>query len=162
MIYGIVAVEKANGIGFNGQMPWPFLTEDLKWFRSLTVNHIVIMGSNTWISLPAKLKDRINVVISSKEVAGADYVFPTPQIAIQQMIDLYQDRDIYIIGGQHLYNSTLDLVDKFYITEINASYPCDKHFNLDYVQQNFPSVGVHKIIAETSTTPGYIIKEYSR
>ena len=51
MIAGIVAVEQSQGIGYNGQMPWPHLTGDMKSFVRITTDKIVIMGSTTWKGL---------------------------------------------------------------------------------------------------------------
>jgi dihydrofolate reductase len=65
MINAVVAVERDQGIGFEGSMPWPHLSKDLQWFKKLTSNQIVIMGSTTWKSLGCKpLPNRINVVLS--------------------------------------------------------------------------------------------------
>jgi dihydrofolate reductase len=74
MINCIVAVERNQGIGFEGQMPWPHLKGDMAWFRKMTTNQVVIMGSTTYDSLGKSLPNRINVVISRKRVLG-DHTF---------------------------------------------------------------------------------------
>lgn len=43
MINCLVAVDRNQGIGFQGQMPWPRLKGDLDWFRKMTIGNIVIM-----------------------------------------------------------------------------------------------------------------------
>ena len=67
----IVARNSTNGIGMNNSIPWETNKEDLKFFQRMTTNNIVIMGRNTWESLPNKpLKNRINIVLTSEPIAG--------------------------------------------------------------------------------------------
>lgn len=159
MINGIVAIEKNKGIGYNNSMPWPFLSEDMKWFRHVTTNNIVIMGSNTWKSINKKLKDRTNIVISRYNVPNADHTFENLESAILYSNVEYLDKEIFIIGGQQLYDSCMHLINKFYITEIDKEYNCDKFFNLDYVNKNFKKV---KIISSHQHPVNYTIKEYKK
>jgi len=64
-INAIVAVDEHWGIGKDGTMPWPHLSEDLKRFKKLTDGSMIVMGKNTWLSLPKRpLPGRENVVIS--------------------------------------------------------------------------------------------------
>jgi len=165
MIYCLVAVEKSQGIGCNNQMPWPHLKGDLTWFKKKTVDHCVIMGSNTWTSLPANfrpLPNRINAVVSRKIQSDADYTFLDPSDAVRELKLLHPEKDIYIIGGQQIYNSCKDLVDIFYITEIDADYTCDKFFDLDFVKKNYYNVNVISTFDATEATPAYTIKEYKK
>ena len=64
----IVAVSKNYGIGKNNDLPW-FFKNDLKHFASLTKNtknNALIMGKNTWESIPIKpLPKRHNLILSS-------------------------------------------------------------------------------------------------
>jgi dihydrofolate reductase len=161
MIYSVVAVEAGGGIGFNGSMPWPSLKEDMQWFKQLTTGHVVIMGSTTWKGFAKPLTNRINVVISKNPHASADHAFVDPCDAIKSCLLLYPDRKIFIIGGQALYDSTMHLISKFYVTEIADNYQCDKFFNLLYVKENFIgyTLSSHN---ETLLTSAFTIKEYSK
>lgn len=163
MINCLVAVERSQGIGFNGQMPWPHLKGDMTWFRMMTTNQIVIMGSTTWKSLGCKpLPNRINVVLSrTTDYSGdnaADHTFSDPDTALVFCENEYPDKEIFIIGGDHVYQTYLDIVDRFYITEIDADYECDRHFNLRYVQEIFTNVKEH---ATFNDPIKYTIKEYN-
>ncbi|XP_038957638.1 dihydrofolate reductase isoform X1 [Rattus norvegicus] len=70
----IVAVSQNMGIGKNGDLPWPLLRNEFKYFQRMTTTssvegkqNLVIMGRKTWFSIPEKnrpLKDRINIVLS--------------------------------------------------------------------------------------------------
>lgn len=164
MINSIVAFEKNKGIGYNNAMPWPFLQDDLKYFKLLTTNNVVIMGSNTWKSLKYKpLPNRINIVLSkTHSYSGndrADHTFSDPESALIFCDKEYQDKEIFIIGGQQVYDITMPLIDRFFITEIDKEYTCDKFFNFDYVLKNFEKT---KIIGNFNNPVNYTIKEYTK
>lgn len=160
MIAGIVATSSGGGIGYQNRMPWPLLVEDMKWFKSLTMNNVVIMGSNTWFSLPKKLPNRVNMIISKKMIPGSDHVYMTPEDAISSAEFLYPEKDIFIIGGQQLYDSTIDLVKKFYVTSINQQYNCDRFFEIQKIKDKFNTEIIHKVIESIDNIPSYTIKEY--
>lgn len=163
MINCIVAVERNQGIGFNGQMPWPHLKGDMKWFKTITSNQVVIMGSTTWKSLNYKpLSNRINVVLSrTHHYSGngkADHTFSDADTALVFCANEYPDKEIFIIGGSAIYKQYLNIVDKFYVTEIDANYQCDTFFDLKYVQDHYTKVKEHAIFYEPIK---YTIKEYT-
>jgi dihydrofolate reductase len=157
MINCLVAVERSQGIGFNGQMPWPRLKGDMQWFRQMTTNQIVIMGSTTYDSLDKPLPNRINVVISRKRELG-NHTFDDCGAALDFCAAEYPDKEIFIIGGSAVYEAYLDIIDRFYITEIDADYECDKFFDLTYVKENFTKVIEHAILNDPIK---YTIKEYN-
>lgn len=159
MINCIVAVERNQGIGFNGSMPWPRLAGDMRWFREKTTDQIVIMGRKTWDSIGAKpLPNRINLVLSRSNIEGADLSSNDTDRLLNYCTIFYPNKQIYIIGGSAVYSHYLDIVDRFYITEIDADYQCDTFFDLNYVRENFTKVTEHA----TFTDPvKYTIKEYN-
>lgn len=160
MINCIVAVEKNHGIGYNGYMPWPRLNGDMAWFRSITNNSIVIMGSVTWRSLKNPLPDRINIVLSkSSDFHSADHIFSDIDTALEFCYQEYPDKDVFIIGGDSIYRQVMSIVDKFYVTEISESFICDRFFNLDFVKSNFRTF---KEIANYTEPVPYTITEYTR
>lgn len=160
MINCIVAVDSGQGIGCNGHMPWPRLGGDMTWFKNLTTDQIVIMGSTTWISLGRKLPNRINIVLSkSSTYVNADHTFADPSQALTFCQNEYPDKEIFIIGGQAIYDEYLTSINRFYITEIAARYDCDKFFNLDYVIRHFSNIKEHGCIKEPLT---YTMKEYTK
>lgn len=165
MIYCLVAVERNQGIGFDNSMPWLHLKGDMAWFKTKTTNQVVLMGSKTWSSLPDNfrpLPNRINVVVSSQVQPLANWTFLDPVNALKKLPTLHPDKDIYVIGGQQIYDSVKDLVDVFYVTEIDADYTCDKFFDLDFVKENYNNVNVISAFDATEKTPAYTIKEYRK
>lgn len=161
MIGCLVAVDKNQGIGFNGSIPWPRLTGDLKWFKETTLNNIVIMGRKTWDSIGSKnLPGRINIVLSRNNIADCHKSFNNHKDALEFCTLKFPEKNIYIIGGAAIYEQYMDVIDKFYITEVDSKYKCDTFFNLTYVRKNCK---IHKQLHhfdKTDITPSYTINEY--
>lgn len=160
MIIGIVAVDSNQGIGFEGDLPWPRLDADLQWFKDSTKDNVVIMGSNTWKSLKKPLPNRVNIVISSTLKVDANITYDNPVEAVKESVSRYPNKDVYVIGGQSVYDSTKHLCEKFYVTEIDAVYECDRFFDLEYVKNKFQTVEELFTIDATDTTPKFTVKEY--
>ena len=129
----------------------------MSWFKQMTTNQVVIMGSTTYDSLGKPLPNRINVVISRKRRLG-DHTFSDTGAALDYCAVEYPDKDIFIIGGGAIYEQYLNIIDRFYITEIDADYECDKFFNLTYVKEHFTKIKEHAILNDPVK---YTIKEYN-
>lgn len=158
MIIGIVAIDKNHGIGNNGSMPWPHLKDDLKWFKSNTLNQVVIMGRKTWNSIGnTPLPNRINIVISKSFINNCDFSCNSPLTALEKAKLSWPEKDIFIIGGSSIYQEFFNVIDKFYITEINHTYTCDTFFDFNLVKENFKKIKTHVIINEPVQ---YNINEY--
>ena len=117
MITIITAVAKNRAIGFENKLLY-WLPNDLKRFKALTTGHTIIMGRNTFESLPkGALPNRRNVVLSrtTKELPGCE-VFPTLEEALQSC---RSDEDIYIIGGARVYEQAIRFADRLCLTEID-------------------------------------------
>lgn len=158
MINCIVAVERGHGIGFNGSMPWPRLTGDMRWFREKTTDQIIIMGRKTWDSIGARpLPNRINLVLSRNNIKGANYSSSDTDNLLGYCKQFFPEKEIFIIGGATVYQHYQDVVDRFYITEIDESYQCDAFFDYTYVKENFTKVVEHAMFNDPVK---YTIKEY--
>ncbi len=104
------------------------IKEDQKYFKEVTLNHIVVMGRKTYESLPGILKNRKNVVITKSE-----NVFPEEvevYRSIEEFMEVYKDyRDeIFVIGGASIYRQFLDFCDKLYLTEVEESADAEVYF----------------------------------
>ena len=119
MISIIAAVAKNRAIGFQNKLIY-WLPNDLKRFKALTTGHTIIMGRNTFLSLPkGALPNRRNIVLSrsAKVFEGCD-VYASLEEALQHCA---QDEDIYIIGGASVYEQALPLADRLCLSEIDDS-----------------------------------------
>ncbi len=142
MIKAIMAVDEEWGFSKNGSMPWPKNIEDLKHFKEMTLNGVVIMGRLTWEDpkMPTPLKNRINVLVTSKSpnlFPGADrYISGNLITNIQNLISEYEKKNIWIIGGSNLIEQAFDIIDVFFITRIRGTFNCDKKLNMDKINKN--------------------------
>jgi len=132
MVNAIFAIDKNNGMGFSGSLPWPKDKEDLNWFKTHTLNQIVIMGSKTWHDpfMPSPLPNRVNVVISSKdknEFKGANVVIHTDDLisGIKDLVEMNTDTGIWIIGGPTILHASKQLITNIYLTEFHDVFNCD-------------------------------------
>jgi len=126
----IVAFSKNLGIGYKNKLPWHF-KKDLKYFKKITVgnnNNAVIMGKNTFKSLPnGLLKKRTNLVLSSS-LKGENIFNSLQELNIHLKKKKYDD--IWVIGGQQIYNLFLEnnSIEYIYTTEFAKNYNCDTFF----------------------------------
>ncbi len=126
----IAAVAKNRAIGFENKLIY-WLPNDLKRFKALTTAHTIIMGRNTFESLPkGALPNRRNVVLSTtvKELPGCE-VFPTLDAALQSC---QPDEDIYIIGGARVYEQAISKADRLCLTEVDDTPAQADTFFPDY------------------------------
>lgn len=134
----IVAISKNNGIGLNNKIPW-LIKEDLKFFSNITKgnnNNAIIMGRNTFESLPNKfLPKRDNLILSSClkiDEKKEDNIIKTFD-SIDKIIKFCNDKkydNVWIIGGQLVYDCFLkkNIVNLIYVTKINKYYESDRFF----------------------------------
>lgn len=113
----IAAIAKNNAIGFENKLIY-WLPNDLKRFKELTTGHTIIMGSNTFRSLPkGALPNRRNIVLSRKESE-----FPgceTFSSLEEALANCNGTELVYVIGGEMLYRAALPLADILCLTEID-------------------------------------------
>lgn len=116
----ISCIGKNREIGKNGKLVFN-LKKDMQFFRETTLNHTVVMGYNTWKSLPGKLKNRQNLVVSSQDVDGADGTIKDLDKYIKE--NQHTDEEIFIIGGGMIYKQFLPHAKNLYLTEVDSSCP---------------------------------------
>jgi dihydrofolate reductase len=130
----IVAVDKNWGIGYKGSLLFK-IKEDMQRFKSITENHVVVMGRKTYESMNYHpLPNRVNYVITSYQNVYRDenVIFIHDLSSIKDIIDMYQTENVFIIGGGYLYRELLDYCEYAYVTKVDKEYPSDTTFpNLD-------------------------------
>ncbi len=116
----IVAISTNNVIGTDNQLPW-HLPADLQYFKSLTVDHPILMGRKTYDSIGRPLPKRTNIVITRDQSFHHDGLQITH--SIDEAIDFCRAKkfdEVFIIGGDTIYNQTIHLADKLYITRVET------------------------------------------
>ena len=132
----IVACDKNGGIGYQNKLPWNKINGDLPRFKKLTDGGVVVMGSNTYRSLPIKpLPNRINFIVT-----GDIGFYPSCCFTIPNLDYLKGFKNAWIIGGAQLINSSWDLIDEVHLTQTFTEYTCDAYIDLVQLQKNFKIV----------------------
>ena len=124
----IVALAKNRAIGKNGDLIW-HLSNDLKHFKEVTSGHTVIMGYKTYASLPGQkpLPKRRNIIISS-HLKDAPEGFEVANSIIDAMKMVFNEEEVFIIGGGMIYEQFMPMADKLYLTKIDKDFDADTYF----------------------------------
>lgn len=133
MKYKIIACINQNlTLGKDNELLY-HIKSDLQNFKRITLDSVIIMGRNTYESLPKKpLPHRINIVITTDTNYKADGCIVVH--SIEECIELcereYNTFDCYVIGGGKIYNEFIerDLIDTMYITEVSDTQEGDSFF----------------------------------
>ena len=126
----IVAADKNWGIGCNNRL-LASIPSDMKFFRTMTTGHVVVMGRKTLESFPnqAPLKNRTNIIITrdmSYSVKDGIVVHSIDE-ALEEL-KKYDKDDIFVIGGESIYRQMLDFCDTAYVTRIDHEFKADTYF----------------------------------
>lgn len=142
MISIIVACSRKNVIGNKGIIPW-YLPEDQAHFKKLTMNQVVVMGRITFEEIFKKLKGplpgRTNIVITKRNnqewLKIADnleskslYIVDSFEKALTLIQEKFPQKEIFFAGGESIYEKALPLVQRIYLTKIDAEFAGDRYF----------------------------------
>ena len=122
----IVAASENSVIGYKNALPW-HISEDLKNFKKITINHSVIMGRKTFESIGKPLKERRNIVISrdkTLKIEGVEVVNSLDD-AVYRTKD---ENEIFIIGGEQIYKIALPISTNMHITRVYSTIEGDAFF----------------------------------
>lgn len=126
MISLIAAVGKNNELGLDNHLIFN-IPGDLKFFRNTTLGKTVIMGRKTYESIGKPLPKRINIVVSNslKETDGITIIN-----SLEQVLEKYlnSEEEVFIIGGESLYNYFINYAQNIYLTKVYANAVADKYF----------------------------------
>ena len=122
----IVAVSNDWGIGYKNDLLFR-IREDLQRFRALTINKVVVMGHNTFKSLPGgkPLPGRTNIVLSKKIAKIPDTMTCNSISALETELKKYDLQDVFDIGGEKIYTQLLNYCRTAYITKVDANPNAD-------------------------------------
>lgn len=148
----ILATDLRGGIAKNGEIPWHY-PEDMKFFKNTTIssgNNAVIMGKNTFFSIPEQYRPLIcrkNVVLSKK----IDKIPNLPSVSIckslNEALGLCKGMsEIFVIGGKKVYEEAFSHSDlqRIYLTTIKKDYNCDLFVQFDNLLCDFTKHVIYK------------------
>ena len=126
----IIACDPDGGIGYQNRLPWTKIQGDLPRFKRLTEGQLVVMGRNTWDSLPKKpLPNRINIVVTSRP-------FVEHGVATINTLLNYSD-SYWLIGGASLVEQSWSFINEIHLTKVYDHYTCDTFIDLLYIEHNY-------------------------
>lgn len=128
MLSIIVSKAKNNIIGKDNKVMW-HLPNDLKRFKELTTNHVIIMGRKTFESIGKILPNRKHVVFTQNpdfRVKDENVRVVHSMLEVQEYIE--DDNENFVIGGAMIYNLLMPHVTKMYVTEIDKEFEGDTFF----------------------------------
>ncbi len=140
----VVAMARNRVIGADGSIPW-HLSEDLKFFKRLTLGHVVVMGRKTYESIGRPLPGRENWVLTSGKLDGnpaqdSPHIFRHPE----EIPDVVPDgRKIFVIGGAGVYAALLPRCKELYLTRVDLEVVGDTLFP-PYELETAPAEIVHR------------------
>lgn len=144
MVINLIAcIDKNGGIGYQNRLLF-HIKKDMERFRLLTTRHTIIMGRKTYDSLPnGALPNRRNIVISKQGIhlAGCEVCH-----SLEEALQLCQEEEVFIIGGASIYEQTIKLAHRLYLTIVDQT--------ADNVDARFPSFNKKewKICSEETDT----------
>jgi dihydrofolate reductase len=155
-------------IGYRNALPWHLRT-DLKRFREITSNHVIIMGRNTHESIGRTLPNRTNIVLTSSKdksnkgnidlYADTQLLFTNTREETLFYADVIsicrQKNELFVVGGQQMYNLFADFVNVVHITEVHAKVHGDAFFTMKFPKD------VWKLVDEISAPRKEGVDEYS-
>lgn len=134
----LIACVSQNGmIGDKGDLIYKF-PDDMKYFRTVTTGHTVVMGRKTWDSIPEQyrpLKDRVNLILS-KTPQQTDHPAVFYYEGIEQILEMVKtgaiQGDLWVIGGATIYEAFIPYVDELHLTVVNEDAVGDTKIFCDW------------------------------
>ena len=139
----IVAIDLHNGISKNGTIPWTS-KKDMTHFYKKTNGNVVLMGRNTYFSIPEErrpLKNRLNIVLTSnpqlyEDISNSNVIFTdddnmylyflqNPEKCRDSFPFLHENFKVFVIGGKQIYEKLIPLCHTIWLTQIKKDYNCD-------------------------------------
>jgi dihydrofolate reductase len=122
----IAALADNYTIGINNKLPW-HLPADLKHFREITLNKVIIMGRKTYESIGKALPNRRNIVLS-KNISFKPADCEVYSSLEQALIAVESCTEVFIIGGTEIYKAAMPIATKMYLTFVHDNFIGDAYF----------------------------------
>ena len=133
----ILSADLNWGIGCGGKL-LQRVPEDMKFFMNMTLGKVVVMGRETFESLPGMqpLKERVNIVLSRNGHYEDERLIICRSISdLSGKLIRYDADDVFVIGGESVYTSLLPYCSEAYVTRFEKAFEADRHFpDLDVMQ----------------------------
>lgn len=122
----IAAMASNRVIGRDNRLPW-HLSADLQRFKRLTMGHTLVMGRKTFESIGRPLPGRSTVVVTRQEGYAPQGVRVVHSVE-EALAASQGDGEVFIAGGGDIFQQTLPVADRLYLTIIEEAFPGDAYF----------------------------------
>lgn len=149
MIEAILAIDKNNGIGLNGSLPWKCKAE-MKIFKYKTTGHVLVCGKNTYHNVKSLVGRTSLYILSRHGCSSFTLTMDKPSLSfphhfLKSIDEITQlgidnpDSKIFVIGGAQIYNQVFDqgIVDKVHLSIMNDTYQCDTFIDITLLQKGY-------------------------
>lgn len=127
----LFATDLAHGFGMKGYLPWRKVPEDMNHFRGITYGKYIVMGYNTWKTLP-NLPNRKPIVISRKEISKCLTIPNNNYVTHLKNLEIELGEEVIVIGGAAtLTPELLNECSSIYHTSIKGTFPADTSMSAD-------------------------------
>jgi dihydrofolate reductase len=129
ILSSIVAMSKNGVIGKDNHLPWKLPAESA-YFRGTVKGHPVITGRRNWDSMGRPMPGCLNIVVTTQP----DFKVPEPHIVVHsveealELPEVKEADEVFILGGQTIYEQTMDKIDLLYLTIVDAEVEGDTFF----------------------------------
>ncbi len=128
MLSIIVAIDDNFLIGNGNDLPW-YESNDLKYFKKITMGHSLIMGYNTYLSITNRLgktlPGRTSYVLTYEKKLEHDAIIIDD---IDKLIEEFDNEELFVIGGKMIYEMLLPRADRLYLTRVKGSHEGNVYF----------------------------------
>jgi len=123
IVSAIAAIGEHRELGKKNQLIWP-IRDDLRRVKALTTGHPIIMGRSTYASIGQPLPKRTNIVLTqdTKFAPEGCVIAHSIEDALEKASAI-EDEESFIFGGAHVYEQTIDHIDRLYLTLIHDTDP---------------------------------------
>jgi dihydrofolate reductase len=147
----IAAMSKNRVIGREGKIPW-HLPEDFKWFKKMTMGHVLVMGRKTYESIGQALPGRETVVLTR---GGGSFPGARTASSLEDVdVSTHDGREIFICGGAEVYAQALPRCSDIYLTIVKKTIEGDAFFP--------PFEDQFELAEQIADTPEFKILHYQR
>lgn len=121
--------DSKGGIGLDNKLPW-HIKEEMEHFKQTTINHKVLMGSNTFFSIGKPLPNRQNYVVTHNKINNPEITIISD---LNSFINEHKNSDeiIYVIGGKQIYEQLLNHSKQLIISKLKQEYNCNIFIDLN-------------------------------
>jgi dihydrofolate reductase len=160
MISHIFAMDQNRVIGKDNRLPW-HLPADLAYFKKVTMGHAIMMGRKTFESIGRPLPGRENVIVTRNRSFRAEGCTVLHSLEEVRQFAANRDDEVFVIGGAELFQATLPVADRLYITKIEASFPGDTFYPA-FDESQWQLVSYTKGIKDEKNPYDYAFMVYER